>query len=194
MSTQIKKAKEIKKMVDLYGIYAILKGGAESCKPYPYDNKERTGWNWPKDNGCGSKKEKELLLPGTIIDRFGSPYGSFLGIPEESYRERALPYMTNSKECNNSYHEIYQNENDNNYHQYIVTAPKGLIIEKCKIAPAFDKKVGGILQYMILDNKTVMDLLKDGLLCEISKDSKTDDHLYYCKYHKKLTDSNYPKF
>ena len=54
MSTQRKRAKKIKQLVDLYGVQSILlKGGkSDSCKHVPYDNSEEKTWIWTEDHGC----------------------------------------------------------------------------------------------------------------------------------------------
>ena len=219
MSSQRKKAKEIKTMVDLYGTQSILQnsksrleatslkgksfsekatsltGGKDnSCKPFPYDIPEKKTWNWPEDNGCADGFKIKTLKKGVIIDRFGSPYGNFVALPETTYVERSLPYMMNSNECK----QTYTNKHINNYHQYEIINKNGLEVKECIIAAAFDKPGGvkkGKKQYMIDEKQNILKLLESGDICELPRiNQPNNDHPYYCKKSDKLTNSNYPLF
>ena len=224
MSSQREKAKEIKKKVDLYGIQYILqnskslsekatslkgkslsekatslKGGKDnSCKPFPYDIPEKKTWNWPEDNGCADGFKIKTLKKGVIIDRFGSPYGNFVALPETTYVERSLPYMMNSNECKREYNQTYTNKHLNNYHQYEIINKNGLQVKECIIAAAFDKPGGvkkGKKQYMIDEKQNILKLLESGDICELPRiNQPNNDHPYYCKKSDKLTNSKYPLF
>jgi hypothetical protein len=225
MSSQRKKAKEIKQMVDFYGVSSILfrsksrleayvspnpkdcerplgtflRGGTESsCKHYPYDIPEKKTWNWPENNGCADSFKIKTLKKGVIIDRFGSPYGNFVALPETTYVDRSLPYMMNTNDCKREYNQTYTNKQMNNYHQYKIMNKNGLKVKECIIAPAFDKPGGvkqGKKQYMIDEKQNILKLLESGDLCELPRiNQPNNDHPYYCKNSEHLTNSNYPLF
>ncbi len=77
------------------------------------------------------------LHEGAIIDRFGSPYGSWLSPDGTPFAERALPPDSAHKP----------------YYQYVVVnpdaIPPGYRIEQSQVAPWFHQPGGGI-QYRIL--------------------------------------------
>ena len=98
------------------------------------------------------------LTPGTVIDRFGSPYGGWLSPEGVPFAERALPPDSALKP----------------YYQYIVKDPAALQpgwrIEQSQAAPWFHQPGGGT-QFRIIkpDGTTgsVRDLLRQGVLGEV---------------------------
>lgn len=200
MSTQKKKAKEIKKIVDLYGTQSILQiaGAENSCNHVPYNDQSKKVWIWPEDDGCLDSYKMRILPKDFVIDRFGGPYGTFFSVPNTNYIERSLPYMIDNKNCKNVYDDTYRAKHLNNYHQYRIIDEKGLRVKECIIAPAFDKP-GGVQnkrkQYSTVLDETAFELLKSKKICEIPKmNLPNDDHEYYCTDGKKLTNSDYPSF
>jgi hypothetical protein len=98
------------------------------------------------------------LTPGTVIDRFGSPYGGWLSPDGVPFAERALPPDSALKP----------------YYQYVVKDPgalqPGWRIEESQAAPWFHQPGGGT-QYRIIkpDGNTgsVLDLIRQGVLGEV---------------------------
>jgi hypothetical protein len=98
------------------------------------------------------------LTPGTIIDRFGSPFGGWLSPEGVPFAERALPPDSAFKP----------------YYQYVVRDPTALQpgwrIEESQAAPWFQQPGGGT-QFRIIkpDGSTgsVRDLLRQGVLGEV---------------------------
>ena len=91
--------------------------------------------------------EGQTLDTGTVIDRYGNPYGKYtspVGVP---YEQRALPYF----------------ENPDAYHKYEVLKPINNVTMS-QIAEAFEQPGGGI-QYEL--PSSVAQLVKDGFLREI---------------------------
>ncbi len=104
---------------------------------------------WAPDGGRvpGTIKEGQTLNIGTVIDRYGNPYGKYtspVGIP---YEQRALPYI----------------ENPNAYHKYkVIKSIDGVTVSK--IAAAFEQPGGGI-QYEL--PSAINRLIKENFLKEI---------------------------
>ncbi len=103
---------------------------------------------WPPEslypNGAVKGSAKDITLPvGTVLDRFGSPRGRFLGVYGTPYEMRSLPPT--------SLDDIY----------YVYRVLKPLPVESGKIAPWFGMKGGGI-QYFSKTN--VETLIKQGYL------------------------------
>ena len=69
----------------------------------------------------------QSLEVGTIIDRYGSPYGKYVSPLGGLYEQRALPYI----------------ENPNAYHKYEVLKPIDNVIVS-QIAEAFEQPDGGM--------------------------------------------------
>ncbi|MGV0788389.1 TNT domain-containing protein [Mycolicibacterium sp. XJ2] len=95
---------------------------------------------------------------GTVIDRFGSEFGSWLSPDETPFAERALPPESAAKP----------------YHRYVVAEPSslppGFRIEQSGVAPWFNQPGGGV-QYRIIgpdgSNAPVRALLRSGYLEEL---------------------------
>lgn len=104
---------------------------------------------WAPNGGRvpGTIQEGQTLDVGTIIDRYGNPYGKYtspIGVP---YEQRALPYV----------------ENPNAYHKYEVLKPIDNVTIS-QIAEAFEQPGGG-MQYEL--PSIVNKLIKDKFLREI---------------------------
>ena len=97
-----------------------------------YYNQATGDTHWPVNDGFAEYPETITLQPGTIIDRYGSDYGTFtspLGVP---YANRALAPGTEMKP----------------YSVFEVVKP--IEVQAGKIAPWFDQPGGGV-QYMLPD-------------------------------------------
>lgn len=101
------------------------------------------GLKWPPDDGFAGPAVLEQLQAGTLIDRFGSPYGTFFSPVGASYRSRALPYVCESKA----------------YTVYRLDVP--LRVQAGKAAPWFNEP-GGATQFMTY--VTAADLAANGLI------------------------------
>ena len=98
---------------------------------------------WPANDGCVEPPKHERLVPGTLIDRFGSENGTFFSPKGEKFGARSVPYVCRKME----------------YRIYRVIRP--LDVETCTIAPWFGEIGGG------LQNKTekpARALVADGTL------------------------------
>ena len=104
---------------------------------------------YPANNGAVKGTEKMThLMPGDIVDRFGSEGGKYLAPANTAVEKRALPYNTDLS----------------NYHQYEVVKP--FQVEESIIAPAF-RQPGGGTQYR--SNVSIEKLLKHGIIKEIGR-------------------------
>jgi hypothetical protein len=140
-----------------------LRGGSEGCL-LPKNAKI----NWPSDDGCEDTKRVITILAGTKFDRFGGPYGSFVGKMKEngkpySYNARAIPYIhltnkTTSNSCKNTYNQEYPE-----YHLYeaVVDIPD---VEECTAAP-FNGHRGKAIQWKF--KTSIKQLLKEKKIKEI---------------------------
>ncbi|MDE7333384.1 MAG: TNT domain-containing protein [Lachnospiraceae bacterium] len=104
---------------------------------------------WAPNGGRvpGTIQEGQTLAVGTIIDRYGNPYGKYtspVGVP---YEQRALPYV----------------ENPNAHHKYEVIKPIDNVTVS-QIAEAF-QQFGGGMQYEL--PSIVNKLIKDKFLREV---------------------------
>lgn len=115
-----------------------------------FNDQGEIDWDWWAPGGgrvADSVRENQTLEAGTIIDRYGSPYGTYTSPEGISYEQRALPYF----------------ENPNAYHKYRVVKPiSGVTISE--IAPAFYQNGGGT-QYEL--PYSVHKLINGGFLEEI---------------------------
>lgn len=102
-------------------------------------------WDYPPDSGIARDASgvprvidpAAALPPGTVLDRFGNPGGSYLSPAGTLFGDRALPPTSAGAD----------------YRQYEVTAeplPPGWRIEAAQIAPWFGQPGGGV-QYRIVD-------------------------------------------
>ena len=92
-------------------------------------------------------KSDQIIEQGTIIDRYGNPYGRYTSPTGTPFEQRALPYENNPDA----------------YHQYEVLKPIENVTSS-EIAPAFDMPGGGI-QYELPNS--IKNLIRDGFLKEI---------------------------
>lgn len=108
-----------------------------------YFNQVTGDIRWPIDDGFAEYPETITLQPGTIIDRYGSDYGTFTSPKGIPYANRALAPGTEFKPYS------------------ILEVVKPIEVQVGKIAPWFNQPGGGI-QYMLPD--TVDELLDLGVL------------------------------
>jgi Tuberculosis necrotizing toxin len=71
------------------------------------------GWRYPANSGFAGPAFLVQIAPGTLVDRFGSPYGTFLSPAGTPYAMRAIPP---------SNLDTYPGGAAYNYHVYRVTA------------------------------------------------------------------------
>ncbi|MEY8268749.1 TNT domain-containing protein, partial [Lachnospiraceae bacterium 64-25] len=142
----------------LAGSIRSNKGGSATLKPDELvvrdskflDADGNIDWNtWAPNGGRvpGTIQGGQTLDVGTIIDRYGNPYGKYtspVGIP---YEQRALPYV----------------ENPSAYHKYEVLKPIDNVTIS-RIAEAFEQPGGG-MQYEL--PSIVNKLISDNFLREI---------------------------
>lgn len=105
---------------------------------------------WPVDRGFLNGKTTPLTIPpGTVIDRYGYPGGTFVSPVGVPFEDRALPssYKTTKP-----------------YYVYEVVHPIGA--QTGTVAPWFKAKGLGVQHEL---SKTVQELLDDGSLREISR-------------------------
>ncbi|WP_237397878.1 MULTISPECIES: TNT domain-containing protein [unclassified Gilliamella] len=123
-------------MVDVFGLREcsvknVKKAGTEIA---PY---------WPSNNGALGKWKSKFLMPGDLIDRFGSEYGKYLSPIGVPMNMRALPPSSNKSA----------------YNVYRVIKP--FEVKESIIAPAFNQ-IGLGTQY--LSPVSVKTLLKKGII------------------------------
>src|SRR6266581_7139956 len=111
----------------------------------PTANGGAGGWRYPPDNGFlilnGHPDEFPfILLPGRLIDRFGSEFGSFLAPLDTSYAARSLP-----PQSLDNFDPAYTC----NYHDYRVLKP--FAVEAGPIAPGFAQPGRGT-QYQVVSS------------------------------------------
>lgn len=153
--------------------------GIGSCKPV---TNEEGKFDWPSNNGCvDGTHSMTILHKDKIVDRFGSEGGRFVGEDTETYDDRAIPYYSNTEECQSEYNKTYSNNNPNNdYHTYKVLSD--LPVESCQIKPHFGH--GRIspdnVQHFLGDDKNVFKLLQDGKICEIQHENRPIPHNFVC--------------
>ncbi|MDR3494059.1 MAG: TNT domain-containing protein [Ancalomicrobiaceae bacterium] len=98
---------------------------------------------WPAFPGSTGPETPVTLPVGTVVDRYGSPFGTFTSPAGIPYEQRALPYDQTAVP----------------YSQYRVLKPLGT--NSSTIAPAFGDPGGGT-QYRF--DKSVQDLINEGYL------------------------------
>ncbi|POU42826.1 DUF4237 domain-containing protein [Pantoea sp. PSNIH4] len=104
---------------------------------------------WPPNDGAFGKTKISVLEPGTIIDRYGYPGGTYTSPVGTPYSMRALPLGTNNKD----------------YTVYEVLKPIPNVQES-KIAPWFGE-IGLGTQYKL--DQSVQKYVDSGHLKEIKK-------------------------
>ncbi len=104
---------------------------------------------WPPNRGFHGTPAREVLVPGTRIDRFGHPGGTFVSPEGTPFEARALPaeYLDSKP-----------------YHVYEVVEP--IEVAAGPIEPWFGQPGMGT-QYEL--PKSVLDLIKDGVLREVKR-------------------------
>jgi hypothetical protein len=113
-------------------------------------------WKYPVNSGFAGEPEAYTLQPGEVVDRFGSPYGTFLANDRgTSFAARGLPPSSLNTP---------DGQPEANYHVYCVLKP--LKIQKGSIAKAFGQPGGGVQYY--LGNGRVTDLITGGTLRELA--------------------------
>lgn len=105
-------------------------------------------WRYPPDLGFAHSggwsngrilRERATLPEGTLLDRFGSPYGAFLAPAGSAFGARALPPDSLNTRSDDQSHLC-------NYHLYRVS--RAFDVEAGPIAPAFQQRGGG-RQYLL---------------------------------------------
>ncbi|RKS05490.1 uncharacterized protein DUF4237 [Nocardiopsis sp. Huas11] len=96
-----------------------------------------SGWNYPEHDGFvvvdgEPVNERRTLEPGTMLDRFGSPRGTFLAPAGAPFAERALPPDSLN---------TWPGGAEHNYHCYEVLADVAALVGP--IAPHFEQPGGG---------------------------------------------------
>lgn len=113
-----------------------------------YYNQATGQINWPSNRGFDGEPTRIILQPGTRVDRFGYPGGTFVSPEGIPYTNRALAPGTENKP-----YKIYE-------------VLKPVEVQSGPIKPWFDEMGGGI-QWEF--DKSVADLLDDanGVLKEV---------------------------
>ncbi|MGI5231646.1 TNT domain-containing protein [Actinoallomurus sp. CA-142502] len=106
-------------------------------------------WRYPPDLGFTHSggwsngrilRERETLPEGSLLDRFGSPYGAFLAPAGSAFSARALPPDSLNTKSEDPAHLC-------NYHLYRVN--RAFDVDAGPIAPAFQQRGGG-RQYVLM--------------------------------------------
>jgi hypothetical protein len=101
---------------------------------------------FPPNGGFARTPRTVTLMPGTRIDRYGSPNGAYLAPAGTAYEARAVPYEKAKME----------------YHRYQVV--RRFAVKAGAIAPWFDQRGGGV-QYQTA--KPVRQLIDEGYLRQV---------------------------
>jgi hypothetical protein len=99
---------------------------------------------YPANDGFADDQEFDYLLPGTVLGRYGTSYGSYLTDAGTPAQALSLPYGTNTSL----------------YNEYVVQKP--LPVMSGQAAPAFGQLGGGNQYYAY--PFTIQDLLDQGFL------------------------------
>ena len=110
--------------------------------------------HWPPNDGFSATPVPEILPPGTLVDRFGSDYGSFFSPAGAAYGKRALPYV-----CRHQAYTIYR-----------VAAPLPVWVGRA--APWFDQQ-GGATQFET--DATAARMIRESVLVPIERDAPDVD-------------------
>ncbi|KAF9999539.1 hypothetical protein BGZ79_006851 [Entomortierella chlamydospora] len=111
------------------------------------------------DNSGNPIQGNITLLPGALLDRFGSEYGSFMSPADAPYPQRALPPSNLDTPADGKY--------PYNYHVYKVV--KDLVVLAGPIAPYFGQPGQGV-QYFTYGN--IMSLVAGGFLERVALSKK----------------------
>jgi hypothetical protein len=143
-----------------------------------YKKPKITVRQWPPNNGCEGSEIQVNLYKGVHIDRFGTDYGFFFGVPGEPFIYRSLPwfgnYTPNDQNNNDKIKQnfyVFYSEADTSinpeydYHLYKVIKP--FTINSCTIKSAFGFPGGGT-QYR--SDIPVKDLIQRGFISEVPWD------------------------
>ncbi len=106
--------------------------------------------NWPPNDGFAATPVPEILPVGTLLDRFGSDYGSFFSPAGAPYGKRALPYV-----CVQQAYTVYR-----------VTAP--LPVWAGRAAPWFDQP-GGATQFQT--DASAARMIRQSVIAPVSRDA-----------------------
>ena len=104
---------------------------------------------WP-DNAGFTSSAGQTIQPGTIVDRFGSETGRFLGQPGATVSQRGMAQGADAMP----------------YTQYRVLKPLDAQVGPAAAVPSFGAS-GGATQY--LPGRTIKQLLDDGFLERVTK-------------------------
>lgn len=99
------------------------------------------GWRYPKNDGFAGPAVLVQIVPGMLIDRFGSPRGTFLDPAGTPFAMRSIPP---------SNLDTYPGQAAYNYHVYKVTGT--FTVKAGAIAPWFGQRGGGVQLVTCFDN------------------------------------------
>jgi hypothetical protein len=120
------------KLVGRYRRFGSL-GRAGFLKRYWQGSASKGSWRYPKRNGFAGPTVQVQLAAGTLVDRFGSPFGTFLAPAGTSYGMRSIPP---------SNLDTYPGQAAYNYHVYRVTGTFTVLAGA--VAPWFGQRGGGV--------------------------------------------------
>ena len=106
--------------------------------------------NWPPNDGFAAAPVPEILPPGTLLDRFGSDYGTFFSPAGAPYGKRALPYV-----CLQQAYTVYR-----------VRAPLPVWVGRA--APWFDQ-AGGATQFQT--DASAARMIQQSVIAPVSRDA-----------------------
>ncbi|MFF4603039.1 TNT domain-containing protein [Streptomyces sp. NPDC001339] len=140
--------------------YDRIKGATTAKEFFAKWKKDNWDWAYPGNDGFDGIPRTVTLKPGTILDRFGSPKGSFLSpVANQNpdlYQARSIPP---------SNLHTYPNDVECNYHRYRVN--KEFTVQQGRIAAWFGQAGGGT-QVKLGGETKVADLLNSKSLEEIT--------------------------
>ena len=120
------------KLVRRYRRFGSL-GRIAYLKKYWQGSGTKGSWRYPKRNGFAGPAVQVQLAAGTMVDRFGSPFGTFLAPAGTSYAMRSIPP---------SNLDTYPGQAAYNYHVYRVTGTFTVLAGA--VAPWFGQRGGGV--------------------------------------------------